>query len=134
MSRLDAHHIRVLVIPEIRHLLRPVCPRVPHDRVGEVVLLDAHLPAGHHVCYDVLLRGVLVYPVRPFVDGDDVTALLVDSAIAGLVNESAAVEAGDLTPSHIRHFKIGVEEQVEAESQIFARIVGCYVEMQLLFA
>ena len=47
----------------IRHAdLGPLVPGVPYDGVGEVVLLDPHLPARHHVRHNVLTRGVDVDP------------------------------------------------------------------------
>lgn len=50
-----------------------------------------------------------------------------------LVDERAAVEAGDLTPPDVRHLEVRVEQQVEAERQVFARVVHSNVEVQLLF-
>ena len=52
-----------LIITKIRDFLGLVYPRIPDDGVGEVVLLDAHFPARHHVGDDVLRGGVGVDPI-----------------------------------------------------------------------
>ena len=97
MSGHDADHVGVLVVPEVGDLLGLVQPGVPDDGVGEVVLLDAHLPAGDDVGDDVLGRRVGVDAVGPLVDGDDVAALLVGvGRLAGPVHECAARHAGHL--------------------------------------
>ena len=64
MPRVDADHVRVLVVPEVAQLLCLLVPGVPDDRVGQVVLLYPHLPPGHHIGHDVLVgqRGVDVNP------------------------------------------------------------------------
>ena len=51
------------MITEIRNFFGLVYPRIPDDGVGEVVLLDAHFPARHHVGDDVLRGGVGVDPI-----------------------------------------------------------------------
>ena len=45
MPGVDADHVWVLVIPEVAQLLGLLGPRVPDDRVWQVVLLYPHLPA-----------------------------------------------------------------------------------------
>ena len=97
MAALHADHVGVLVVAEVGDLLGLVHPRVPDDGVGEVVLLDAHLAAAHHVGDDVLGRGEGVDAVRPLADGHHVAALLVRvGRLAGAVDERAAGEAGHL--------------------------------------
>lgn len=65
--------------------------------------MQSHLPAGHHVCDDVLLRRVLVDPVGPLIDGDHLASLLIERILPRLVDEVTALEAGDLTSAHIGH-------------------------------
>lgn len=129
VSRFHAHHVRIFVISEIGHVLGLVDPRIPDDGIREVVLLDAHLASRDDVCYDVLLRSVLVYSVCPLVYSDDISTFLVYCALARLVYKRAAVQAGDLTPSHVRNLEIRMQQQVKAERQILARIVRRYVKM-----
>ncbi len=97
VAALHADHVGVLVVPEVGDLLGLVVPRVPDDGVGEVVLLDAHLPPRHHVGDDVLRRGVGVDAVGPLPDGHHVAALLVRvGRLPSLVDERAAGKASDL--------------------------------------
>ena len=51
------------MITKIRNFFSLVYPRIPDDSVGEVVLLDAHFPARHHVGDDVLRGCVGVDPI-----------------------------------------------------------------------
>lgn len=155
MARLGAQHVRVLVVPEVGDLARPVHPRVPHHRVREVVLLQPHLPPRHHVRDDVLLRRVLVDPVCPLVHRDHVPALLVDVAVPGLcgsnqsvihltrpeqalashlIYERATVKSADLASPHVWHLQICVQQQVERKRNVFAGIINADVEVQLLLA
>lgn len=85
MSALDAYHIRELVVTEIRDVARLLLPGIPHDGVGEVVLLHAHLPTGDDVRDDVLRLRVLVDSVGPLAHRDDVAALLEDLVVPGLL-------------------------------------------------
>ena len=62
MATVHTDHVGVLVVSEIVHLLGFLIPGVPDDGVWEVVFLDPHLPARHHVGHDVLVRGVDVNP------------------------------------------------------------------------
>ena len=55
--------VLIRIITKIGDFLGLVYPRIPDDGVGEVVLLDAHFPARHHVGDDVLRGGVGVYPI-----------------------------------------------------------------------
>lgn len=134
MPRLHADHIRILVIAKVAHLARLVQPRIPDDRVRKVVLLQPHLPPRHHVRYDMLLGRVLVHSVRPLVHRDDVAALLVDRAIARLVNERAAVEARDLAATDVGHFQVRVQQEVEGERDILRGIVDADVKVELFLA
>jgi len=54
--------------------------------IGEVVLLNPHLPVGHHIGDDVFLWRVLVHPVCVFVDSHHIPDLLVHGSIPGLFN------------------------------------------------
>lgn len=129
VSGLYANHIRILVIPEIGHFLSMLDPGIPDDSIREIILLDAHLPAGYDVRYDVLLRCILVDAVCPFSDRHHIPSLMVNCPITGLVYESATVQSSYLASAHVRNFKIGVEQHVEAEGQLFTRIVNSYVEV-----
>ena len=121
--------------------------------VGEIIFLDAHLPAGNHVGNDVLLRRVLVNSVRIFGDGNYFASFLIhgpisrlqsnsnhlqsrltDGGTCYLIDESATLEAGYLTPADVWTFEVSVQEQVEGEGDIFARIVDADVEMQFFLA
>lgn len=51
-----------------------------------------------------------------------------------LVNERAAVESCDLTPPDVGHLEVRVEQQVEAECQVFAGIVHSDVKMQFFLS
>ena len=62
MATVHTDHVGVLVVSEVVHLLGFLLPGVPDDGVGKVVFLDSHLPAGHHVGHDVLVRSVDVNP------------------------------------------------------------------------
>ena len=62
VAAVDADHVGMLVITKVTHFLGFLVPGVPDDRVGEVVLLDPHLPPRHHVGHDVLVRSVDVNP------------------------------------------------------------------------
>lgn len=55
--------------------------------IGEVVLLQPHLPAGNDIRDDVFLWRVLVDSIRPFVDCHYVTTFLIDSTISSLLGE-----------------------------------------------
>ena len=44
------------------------------------------------------------------------------------------MKAGDLTAAHVRHLEVRVQQQIEAEGVILARIVDADVEVQLLLA
>ena len=48
VAAVDADHVGMLVITKVTHFLGFLVPGVPDDRVGEVVLLDPHLPSRHH--------------------------------------------------------------------------------------
>lgn len=117
--------------------------------------MQPHLPAGHHVRDDVLLGRVLVDPVRPFVDCHHVATLLVDSTVSSLmkskpsliprtnhnkflashlIDKGTPVQAGDLTPAHVRHLQVRVQQQVEREGDVLARVVHADVEVELLLA
>lgn len=109
------NHVWVFVVAEVAHVLGFFNPWVPDDSVGEVVLLYAHLTPGYYVGYDVFVWGVLIHAVGPFADCHDVAAFLIDSAIARLVDERAAVQAGDLTSADVRNFEVSVEKHVETE-------------------
>lgn len=132
MARFNTHHVRVLIISEIRQLLCTLHPRVPQHRVREIVFLDAHLPAGHHIRDDVFLWSVLVYAVGPLIDCDDIPPLLADGIYASLVYIRAAVQARYLAAPHVRHLEVRVQQHVETERHLLARIVNGYVEVQLL--
>lgn len=84
MSWLNAHHVRVLIVSEVTELLGTLHPRIPDNCVGEVVLLDAHLATGHHVCDDVLLWSILEDTVCPLIDGYHITAFLTYRIYSGL--------------------------------------------------
>lgn len=92
VARLDAHHVRILVVSKVGDIFRLVHPRVPNNRVGEVILLDPHLPPRHHVSDDVLLRCILVYPVRPFTYRHNIPPLLVHGAVSSLQNKTFVTE------------------------------------------
>jgi hypothetical protein len=47
-----------------------------------------------------------------------------------LVYEGAAVEAGDLTAPYIRHLEVRMQQQIEAECQVFAGIINANVEVE----
>jgi hypothetical protein len=100
--------------------------------VGEIILLQSHLSPRNNVSDYVLLRRVLINPVGPLVDGDHVAALLVDSPISRLVDERAAVQASYLATPYIGYFEVRVQQQIEGERMILARVVHANVEMQLL--
>ena len=134
VSCLHADHVGVLVVSEVTHLPRLVQPRIPDDRVREVILLQAHLPAGHYVGHNVLRRCVLVDPIGPLVDRHHVSALLVDRALPRLVDERAAVEARDLAAPYVGHLQVRVQEEVERERDVLAGVVDANVEVQLLLA
>lgn len=51
-----------------------------------------------------------------------------------LVNKSAALKASDLTPAYVRHLEVSVQEQVERERNVLARVVHADVEVQLFLA
>lgn len=84
MSALDANHIRELVVAEVRNVARLLLPGIPHDGVGKIVLLYAHLSAGNDVRDDVLRLRVLVDPVGPLAHRDDVAAFLEDLVVPSL--------------------------------------------------
>lgn len=54
--------------------------------------------------------------------------------MGNLIDEGAALETGDLAAPHVRTFKIGVQQQVAREGDVFAGIVDADVEVQLLLA
>jgi hypothetical protein len=51
-----------------------------------------------------------------------------------LIDECAAVQAGDLATSHVRHLEVRVQQQVEAECEFLAGVVHPYVEVQLFLS
>jgi hypothetical protein len=53
--------------------------------IGEVVLLDPHLPVGHHISDDVFLWCVLVDSICVFIDGHYISDLLVHGTIPSLI-------------------------------------------------
>lgn len=108
MSSFHTDHVRVLVVTKVHHVFRLVHPRVPQHGVRKVVLQDPHLPSRHHVGDYVLLRRVLVDPVGPLTNSHNVSALLVQCVVSGLVHEGAAVQPGYLAPPHVRHLEVGV--------------------------
>lgn len=85
MSALDANHVGELVVAEVGNVARLLLPGIPHDGVGEVVLLHAHLPAGDDIRDDVLRLRVLVDSVGPLAHRHDVAALLEDLVVPSLV-------------------------------------------------
>lgn len=102
-------------------------------RIGEIVFVQPHLAAGHHVGDDVLLRGVLVDPVGPLVHGDHLASLLVERVLPRLVDEVAALETCDLTPPDIGHLQVCVQQHIESEAQLLAGVVDTDVEVEFLF-
>lgn len=44
------------------------------------------------------------------------------------------MQAGDLTPAHVRHLQVRVQQQVERERNVLARVVHADVEVKLLLA
>ena len=52
--------------------------------IGEIIFLDAHLPAGNHVGDDVLLRRILVNSVRIFGHGNYFPTFLIHGSISRL--------------------------------------------------
>lgn len=44
------------------------------------------------------------------------------------------MQAGDLTPAHVRHLQVRVQQQVEREGNVLARVVHADVEVELLLA
>ena len=50
-----------------------------------------------------------------------------------LVDKCAALKTGDLTPPHVWNFEVSVEQKIERECDIFARIVDANVKVKLLF-
>lgn len=131
---LHAHHVRELVVAEVRDLFRVLRPWVPDHSIREVVLLYPHLASADDVGDDVLLHRVLVDPVRPLVDGHHLARLLVHGAFPSLINEHAAVHAGDLTAPDVGHLEVGVQQHLAAERQLLAGVVHADVEVQLLLA
>lgn len=135
MSCLNANHVRVFIIPEVRHFFRLLHPWVPNDGVGEIVLLDTHLPTRNYVGYDVLLRRILIDSVCPFVDRYNFPAFLINgTVVAYFIDEGAGMQAGYLATSDVRYFEVSVQEHIEAESHIFTGIVYGYVEVELFFS
>lgn len=51
-----------------------------------------------------------------------------------LVDKGAALKARYLTSPHVGHLEIGVQQQVEGEGDVLARVVDDDVEVKLLFA
>lgn len=84
MPALDAYHVGEFVVTKVGYVACLLLPGIPHDGVGEVVLLHAHLPAGHDVRDDMLRLRVLVDPVGPFAHRHDVAAFLEDLVVPGL--------------------------------------------------
>lgn len=72
-------------------------------RIGKIVLVQSHLPAGHHVGDHMLLRRVLIDPVCPLIDGHHLASLLIERILPRLVDEVAALETRNLAPSDVRH-------------------------------
>jgi len=102
---------------------------------GKLYFLHPHLSSGHDVGDDVLLRGLEVDPVGPLADGDHLPALLVGvGRFPGLVDKGAELEPGDLTPADVRTLEVGVQQQVEVEGDLLARVVHAHVHVQLLLA
>lgn len=134
MSALDANHIWKLVITKIRYIPCLVLPRIPNYSIGKIVLLHSHLSSGNHIRNDMFRLRILVDPVRPFADRDDVTTLLEDLVVSGLVDKRASMKTGDLASSDIRHLEVRVQQQIEAERVILARIVDADVKVQFLLA
>jgi len=97
VTTLDAYHVWELVVAKVRNVARLLLPGIPHDGVGEVVLLHAHLPAGNDVRDDVFRLRVLVDSVGPLAHRDNVAALLEDLVVSGLQEQSGLVSDGTVT-------------------------------------
>ena len=179
MACFDTDHVGVLIIAEVLDFSCLFNPRVPHNWkgkpwiwlsssqlavcfqqtcVGEVVLLNAHFPAGDYIGYDMLLRCVLIDAVCVLWDGYNISTFLVHGPIPclkwkqppglrenslntgklvskkNLVNKSAALKPSNLASANIRHFEISVQQHVEGKCDILARIVDSNVKVKLLFS
>lgn len=77
---------------------------------------------------------MLVHAIRPLVNRHHVATLLVHGPITRLVHEHAAVQTGDLALAHIRHLQVRVQQQIERERQVLARIVDADMEVELFLA
>merc|ERR1711910_142319 len=90
--------------------------------------------------------GVYVNPVRPFVESDDLSALLVGGglwrsrawwslgSLPGPVQEGHSIQPCHLAAPHVRTLEVSVEHHVEVEGCLLAGVVDANVEVELLFS
>lgn len=84
MSAFDAYHVRKFVVAEIRDVACLLLPGIPHDGIGKIVLLHAHLSTRNDVRDDMLRLRVLVDSVGPFAHRDNIAAFLKDLVVPNL--------------------------------------------------
>lgn len=144
LARLYTDHIGMFIVPKVRHFLCLCFPWVPYDGVWQVVLLNPHLSTRYHIGDDVFVGSVYINPVCPFIECDDLPALLVRRRMwwwtsrrsfrlnPRPIQERDPVEASHLTPPHIRALEVSVEQHVEVEAVLLARVIHADVEVQLL--